>query len=81
MKSASNEIPPEWDTTSSPTTVYHNFNMVEVPPREGEESVSYEYDQEQYTREEYLLLMAKNTEDRMSAAEDAILALMDRGML
>lgn len=81
MKSMSNVYPAEWDTTSSPTTIYHNFNVVEVPPREEDDQTTYEYDQVQYTRDEYLLLMAKNADDRMSAAENAILALMDRGML
>lgn len=45
-------MPPEWDTTSSSTTVYHNKNVV-VLTLEDNEPQMYEYDVTEYTREEY----------------------------
>ena len=62
-KSASTERPPEWDTTSSPETVYHNYNIVEVPATE-DNPLMYEYEVEQYTRMEYL--EAENTRLRQT---------------
>ena len=61
-KSASTERPPEWDTTSSPEVVYHNYNVVEVPATE-ENPLMYEYEVDHYTRMEYLEMRnAENTE-------------------
>ena len=62
-KSASTERPPEWDTTSSPGVVYHNYNVTEVPATE-ENPLMYEYEVEQYTRMEYL--EAENTRLRQT---------------
>lgn len=62
-KSASTERPPEWDTTSSPEVVYHNYNVTEVPATE-ENPLMYEYEVEQYTRMEYL--EAENTRLRQT---------------
>lgn len=58
-KSQSTEIPIEWDLISSKTTIYHNINISPLPLKEDEpkfyESTpqSYEYDVEEYTKEEY----------------------------
>jgi len=52
-KSASTQRPPEWDTDSSPDSVYHNYNVVEVPATD-ESPLMYEYDVDKYTRVEYL---------------------------
>lgn len=61
-KSASTERPPEWDTTSSPEVVYHNYNIVEVPATD-ENPLMFEYEVDQYTRMEYLEMRnAENTE-------------------
>ena len=59
-KSASTERPPEWDTTSSPEVVYHNYNVVEVLATE-EKPLLYEYEVDHYTRMEYLEM--RNTEN------------------
>lgn len=72
--------PPEWDTTSSSTTVYHNYNIVEVPGDEDTPTM-FNYDQDVYTREEYNQQLAADTAARVSLAEAAILALMDMEVL
>lgn len=45
--------PPEWDKDSSPTVVYHNIDIVEVPAAEDRPKM-YAYTVEEYTRAEYL---------------------------
>lgn len=45
--------PPEWDKNSSPTVVYHNVDIVEVPAAEDKPKM-YSYTVEEYTRTEYL---------------------------
>lgn len=52
-KSTSTEMPPDWDATSSPEVVYHNYDVVEVPATEGNPTM-YRYEVEEYTRLEYL---------------------------
>lgn len=71
-KSASTEKPPEWDTTSSPEVVYHNYNVTEVPATE-ENPLMYEYEVEQYTRMEYL--EAENT--RLRQTVNALLGVSE----
>lgn len=44
--------PIEWDFESSPTTIYHNTNVVELPATETR-PIMYQYDQEQFTHQEY----------------------------
>lgn len=51
-KSQSTVIPLEWDTESSPTTVYHNFNVIEIMEIQDFPQM-YEYDVEEYTRAAY----------------------------
>lgn len=80
VQSQSTERPPEWDTQSSPTTVYHNIDIVEVPDTE-EEPRRYNYTQEVYTPAEYQVKMAQDTATRLDNAEAAILALMDGGLM
>ena len=55
VKSSSTVRPVEWDTTSSETTVYHNFDVVEKPAQGGEfpQPAMFEYMQTQYSRAEY----------------------------
>ena len=70
-KSASTERPPEWDTTSSPETVYHNYNVVEVPATE-ENPHMFEYEVDQYTRMEYLEHEAAKQEKLRAKLEEAM---------
>lgn len=80
VQSQSTERPPEWDTQSSPVTVYHNIDIVEVPPTEDEPR-RYNYTQEVYTPAEYQSKMAREAAARLDNAEAAILALMDGGLM
>lgn len=80
LQSQSTERPPEWDTQSSPTTVYHNIDIVEVPPTD-DEPLRYNYTQEVYTPAEYQAKMAREANKRLDNAEVAILALMDGGLM
>lgn len=50
----SNIYPAEWDTTSSPYTVYHNFDIEEYLDEDN--NTMYNYTQEQYSTEEFLKL-------------------------
>ena len=70
-KSASTERPPEWDTTSSPETVYHNYNVAEVPATE-EKTHMFEYEVDQYTRMEYLEHEAAKQEKLRAKLEEAM---------
>lgn len=62
-KSSSTQRPPEWDRNSSPTRVYHNFNVEEVPATE-DTPVMYRYDVEEYTPEEYMTVQDKRIEEQ-----------------
>lgn len=79
VQSQSTERPPEWDTQSSPTTVYHNTE-IEVKPATADAPQMYNYRQEVYTRAEYQAKMARDAAARLDNAEAAILALMDGGL-
>lgn len=79
-QSQSTERPQEWDTQSSPATVYHNIDIVEVPATE-QEPRRYNYTQEVYSPTEYQMMIAQDTATRLNNAEAAILALMDGGLV
>ena len=51
-KSESTVSPIEWDLTSSGTTVYHNYNIVEKPAN-GDKPKVYQYDVDEHTKAEY----------------------------
>ena len=51
LKSESAEYPVLLDKTSSRTTVYHRFNVVEKEREEGQRY--YSYDEYQYTKSEW----------------------------
>ena len=68
MKSQSNVKPVEWDILSSPTTVYHNYNVVE---KQIDESVIYEYDTDKMTQQEYIIFIT----ERLNRQQEAIDAL------
>jgi len=52
-KSSSTERPPEWDKTSSPGSIYHNYNVVEVPATD-ENPPMFHYDVDEYEPLEYI---------------------------
>lgn len=60
-KSQSTIIPKEWDIISSSTTVYHNTNVIELPPKNEGDPIMYEYDVEQYTKAEYESMVVAQT--------------------
>lgn len=70
-KSASTERPPEWDTTSSPEVVYHNYNVTEVPATD-ENPPMFEYEVDRYTRMEYLEHEAAKQEKMRAKLEEAM---------
>ena len=51
-KSQSAIMPNEWDLDSSETCVYHNYNVLVIPPTEYSPEM-YEYTVDEYTKEEY----------------------------
>ena len=69
--------PDEWDTTSSQTVVYHNYDIVEVPATE-DMPLMYNYNQDVYSRDEYLQYVTTDVATRISLAEAAILEIMDK---
>lgn len=61
-KAQAMEVPTEYDTTSSPTTVYQRkeIKQVTVPAMDGEkEQTAYEYKERQMTQGEYSQLRAE----------------------
>jgi hypothetical protein len=50
IKSQSSIKPIEWDVESSPTTVYHNYNVTE---KQTDEGIIYEYDTDKMSQQEY----------------------------
>lgn len=78
-KSESNEMPIEWDIMSSPTTVFHNYNVVKSV---RDELDVYSFDVEKMTHQEYnlrlqseinLLEQQKNAlSDRQDFVEDCV---------
>lgn len=79
LQSQSTVRPLEWDTESSPTTVYHNTE-IETQPATADTPQMYNYRQEAYTMQEYAQLMTQDAAQRLDLAEAAILAIMDGGM-
>ena len=79
-KSQSTNCPAEWDTESSPETVYHNFDVVRIPAHD-DTPVMFEYTQEVDTRAEYVEYINRDNAERLDLAEAAILAIMDEGVL
>lgn len=79
QKSYSNSKPPEWDTASSTVVVYRNTEITELPETDYLPKM-YGFTQTVYTREEYMEMLAQENAQRISFAEEAILALMDSGM-
>jgi len=71
IKSQSNERPQEWDITSSGTMVYHNYNVIEV---EKEGVISYEYDVDKMTHQEYNIQLQYQI-DKQKEVIDQLLAL------
>lgn len=66
VKSESTVRPQEWDTTSSETTVYHNYNVAELPAQAGTKGpLLYQYDQQQLTRQEYLEYRLQKSEENI----------------
>lgn len=58
-KSGSNVMPAEIDNFSSPTTVYRNYDIVEIEKvneQSGEMSIEYSYMVDHYDRDEYYQL-------------------------
>lgn len=71
-KSESNIRPAEWDKTSSEVSVYHNYNIEEVPATE-EKELHYTYDVDEYTNKEFISLM----DEIITENTDAILELAE----
>ena len=51
-KSMSAIVPNEWEVDSSRTCVYHNYNVLVIPPTEDSPEM-YEYTVDEYTKEEH----------------------------
>ena len=68
MKSQSNVKPVEWDILSSPTTVYHNYNIEE---KQIDDGVIYEYETDKMTQQEYIIFIT----ERLNRQQEAIDAL------
>ncbi len=65
--------PAEFDTTSSPTTVYQRRNITRV---ESEDSELWEYDERTMTHDEYAVLAEVfKTQKDIAAIEDVLCAL------
>ena len=64
IKSQSTVKPIEWDVKSSPTTVYHNYNVTEKQTDDG--SV-YEYDTDKMSQQEYSIYITErlNRQDKV----------------
>ena len=56
IKSQSTVKPIEWNISSSPTTVYHNYNVTEKQIDDG--SV-YEYDTDKMSQQEYSIYITE----------------------
>lgn len=54
-RSVSTVCPPEWDTVSSPDTVYHNTDVQRLPAT-AENPELYVYTQQRYSRQAYRTL-------------------------
>lgn len=64
-KSESDNIPIEWDTTSSKRVVYHNYNVKQIERRddiagEAEPRIAYVYDVDEYSKDEYKDYLIEN---------------------
>jgi len=70
-KSQSNTRPLEWDITSSPTTVYHNYSVVESE-KEGE--ISYEYAVDKMTHQEYNIHLQRQITTQQTIIDEILLA-------
>lgn len=59
-KAESMDKPEEWDTASSPTTVYQRKNITEQTRKDesGDDLICYAYDERTMSREEYAALQA-----------------------
>ena len=70
-KSSSMVKPIEWDTTSCPVIVYHNFNVIEEVSAEG---TIYKYDVIEYSRDEYHNIQLQ---DMNSAIDDILVIILE----
>ena len=70
--------PEEFDSTSSPTTVYQRRNIVQVTQEQEDGSVStyWEYDERKLTKDEYISLLQESL-DQAHADIDYIMAMTD----
>lgn len=78
FKSQSDVKPPEWDLTSSPTTVYHNYD-VETKTDENGTHFEYMVDKMDFQECGIILLgqIAKLSEEN-KLQNKAIIAIMDK---
>lgn len=72
-KSESNVKPNELDINVD--TVYHNYNIVETTRKdeEGNETIFYEYDVDEYTTQEYI---QNNVASNKQLINDIIIAML-----
>lgn len=68
MKSQSNVKPVEWDILSSPTTVYHNYNIIE---KQIDDGAVYEYDTDKMSQQEYSVYIT----ERLNRQDEVIESL------
>lgn len=75
------DIPKEWDTESSNTTVYHNYNVQEVTPEATEEEPNpqkyYTYTQELYTWQEYAKQILAENQKSITALQLAAVEMYE----
>ena len=70
--------PSEFDTTSSPTTVYQrkNIQRIEIENMDGTKSELWEYDERTMTHEEYSVIAEiVETQKDIAAIEDVLCSL------
>lgn len=78
-RSESTVMPPEWDKTSSETSVYHNTDIT-VVPASGDKPLMYAYNVEEFTRSEYLEYENENLQQSVNALWDELDAAYQEGV-
>ena len=60
--------PAEWDIASSPTTVYHNYDIQEIKNEDG--TVEYRYKTDKMTHQEYSLQLVRTLQEQKQISTD-----------
>lgn len=73
--SRSKERPVEWDIQSSPTTVYHNYNVFKKVDADGTDF--FEYTTGKMTHQEYNLTLVKRIEEQQAIIDSLVVANLE----